>query len=216
VRRDRRTRQWQQRQRGDGRNDRARSTMIRLAINLAALFCAVLALAASALWVRSSSRFDSIYTETGSHGYFLCSARGHVGVIRQPAAFGSSVVHVGAYPIGAFAGSRLRMAIEHPNTRVFGPIRFGGETVGPGVSNLFSSYRMTRGSTVPQHWFIIHDALLVALLLIPPVARVWWLRRRRQRTLDGMCRHCGYDLRASPDRCPECGTAPVAPTAEAT
>ena len=59
---------------------------------------------------------------------------------------------------------------------------------------------LTRVWVVPW-WAVV---LITGVL---PAARALSWRRRRRRVRRGACVYCGYDLRATPDRCPECGRA---------
>jgi hypothetical protein len=64
-------------------------------------------------------------------------------------------------------------------------------------------------AVVVPYWAVV---TLASLLPVYCLAKVPGALQRRRRIRRGLCVHCGYDMRASSDRCPECGT----PASEAT
>jgi len=58
-----------------------------------------------------------------------------------------------------------------------------------------------RSIFIPDWFFCMAFALM-------PLVSILRIRKNARRVRNGLCATCGYDLRASPDRCPECGTVP--------
>ena len=85
--------------------------------------------------------------------------------------------------------------------------------------SIFASPSTARGT--PRWRMVVYAAGTIAGMTISSISLTVGavnyavLVRRRRRHATGLCPACGYDLRASKDRCPECGreftTADVSP-----
>ncbi len=96
----------------------------------------------------------------------------------------------------------MNVLINHP--------QLGDET--PGWERLgfaYGSGNVSQHQAWGQFWFleiIVPNWALALLFAACPAVVMRQRRRERRRVAAGLC-VCGYDLRASADRCPECGRA---------
>jgi hypothetical protein len=82
------------------------------------------------------------------------------------------------------------------------------EIVGPAGTERFAFRHETLNSGFGGYdRFDVAFPLWLACVILAITPGLWLakFRKRRRREVGGLCDQCGYDLRASSDRCPECG-----------
>ncbi len=160
--------------------------------NLAAAMSAALCLAVAALWVLSYRASDILVYSSGG-GREIRSLRNFPGTLQ----YNHSWLLV--------AGSKW----ETPEGLSYRRNKFGG--VFPQLPG-WGGFAVSDGEIAAGAYTQHHTSLRVphwAIVLLLAVAPLRWVVirvRHSRRERAGLCQACGYDLRATPDRCPECGT----------
>jgi hypothetical protein len=172
-----------------------RRRLLRILLNVATGVSLVLCVPTAVLgvrgtWVSDVIGWDAVRPDGSHASVWACSGRGGLGFT------------VASVPPGVVRG-RSRSWLRRPP-------EYGGADWPALAAGGFGFYARLPRSTPPNR-VVVGGACLPApavpaLAGILPAAGV--LRRGRRRGLSGSCAECGYDLRATPGRCPECGTVP--------
>jgi hypothetical protein len=167
----------------DARGKRAK----RRVLNVLGWVSLVLFVVTVAAWLRSYRSGDGVWISTrhGGGSIFYCEG-----------AFGLEFD-----PLVAKTTPALSFTIVHTPPRLAVSGLSNGE---------FEFLGVRAGHIPPIHakWFTVPLAYAVGLFAACTSA-LYFRRYRRSRTSASCCNSCGYDLRATPDRCPECGTMPA-------
>ena len=162
---------------------RMRRRLPRILLNAATALSFLLCTASAVLWVNASGWDRPEWTD--GHGRFVSRRHGMIGL----------VVVTSVPPTGDGAVSHREL--EFPGFLYFHRSDGGGQRRAD-----------NRG------WWV-HLAHPTAVFALLPATRLLLhlrtCRRSARRGAAGDCRTCGYDLRATPDRCPECGAVPPPP-----
>jgi hypothetical protein len=174
---------------------------LRIILIAATLFSLLLCLATLALWIRSYWRHDVRLTKFGPTQRSVELVRGALHVYRIDTAY--------AYP-AADQGVHWYSAPVFPTDTIDGRYQARArawQLAGFAVIEGDAREGMIYAGEPP----IPYRAVVIPLWAIAtPFAALagfgaMRLRARRSRARQGLCPTCGYDCRATPDRCPECG-----------
>jgi hypothetical protein len=157
--------------------------LLRRLFTITSAISLVLCLATIVLWVRSYFVFEAVGYAFSQRGLALAYSKGAL----------SFSYYVVEFPRAARGLDRS----------VVGPFTLGDA---PGWRNFAFERGVNPGSGLT--WNVYMPVWLPTMLFaIAPACRFFFSphRRRAKRQRLGLCPTCGYDLRASPDRCPECG-----------
>jgi hypothetical protein len=164
----------------------------------------LLCVAVCALWVRSFWVCDYVHHGTGM------MAEGTAARVRDRQAYSCrgilSFFRVETYAVWGGIGSPTPAGWLHESFEPDDADYLRRETTGG--FRIASEHTPVRGNGYIDvaRLALPHGVLMLLLAVLPACWAVGRVRSRRRREM-GACAHCGYDLRATPDRCPECGTA---------
>lgn len=189
--------------------------LLRVLANVLAVLLLLLSFVSAALWARSHWVTDCVRyygSHTDGHSttawrYALDVSRAGIDFRSDRSAYTSvAPVRPQAYSVSSSPVQWVRM----------GPSQLSsGGGLPPGVwraAGFTFYYSGNRGgpsatftSSYLGHWYVQcpHSGLFAIASLVPFLKGWRWCLRGRRGL--GVCPACGYDLRASPDRCPECG-----------
>jgi hypothetical protein len=197
--------------------------MKRRVFNVLAVVSLVLFVLTVSLWIRSYFVRDTFFRESWNEGHELTSWTQNQLVIGSGACLFNPLVYRGPTYIGAGALTWRQAVQQEQRQRL--PLRPFHRTdkIPSGFFTHWAfqlrhstSYIAGTKESTESYQFVVPFWSLAILWLIAPCIAYALHRKRRRQLNRGRCPTCGYDLRATPERCPECGAIPASANEVAT